>query len=286
MPSSIDFPFYFIENYLSSTIYNDLKKFYAQYENESFGNRIKSVDKKSHIIEFYKDQYSEKEDNFSVVTFEKLVFDKLNNEVLNSKQFIELGFKANFNNKVQIDAHASFLRVKINTLKNLKSFKDFPFLNSIIERFESVIDLYSTEQGTVSYKFFYSFDLLASNNIERKIKIEKLFSSLIETPSMINSSRKEFINAFTGQKVEKKIEWLVKAKRNKYTNKATLLYLFDKLIEDGHLSSKIALDLYKFLRYVFVDEYGNELKNFKNTRQNMSTNPDFKDRIDKIISSL
>lgn len=286
MPSSRDFPFYFIENYLSTTIYNDLKKFYSQYENESFGHRIKSIDKKSHIIEFYKDQYSEKEDNFSVVTFEKVVFYKLKDEVLKSKQFIELGFKTNFNNKVHIEAHANFLRVKIKSFRKLEAIKDFTFLKSIFDEFDSLINLYSEGEKTLSYSLLYSFDLLASNDIEKENKIQKLFDLLTQTPSMINSTKDEFFNAFTGKVVNDKIRWIVIGRKNKLTNKATLLYLFDELIEYKHLSREIIPDLYKFLRYVFVDVNGNEFKNLKNTRQQMSGNYDFKDRVDQIISSL
>ncbi len=286
MQSTIDFPFNYLEYYLSKTIYEDLSNFYSQYENESFGNRIKKIDKKTHTIEIYKDQYSENELSFSVTTFETKVNQIIKREVQKTKQFIELGFKNNFNNKVQIDAFASFLKVKIKNITKLKAFNDFAFLKPIFDGFERLIELYSAKEKNLRYNFLYSFNLLPSDNEEQKIKIEKLYNLLIETPSMINSSKKGFFSAFTGKEVNDKIQWIAKSRKSKLTNRTSLLYLLDKLIEKKHLSSGISLDLYKFIRYVFVDENGNELKNLKNTRQNMSDNPDFKDRIENIVSSL
>lgn len=79
---------------------------------------------------------------------------------------------------------------------------------------------------------------------------------------MINCTKDDFLNAFSGNEIIHGIEWLVIAK-NKKVSKHSLFYFINELINKSHLSKRILNDLSKYVKYTFRDNKGKELENLK-----------------------
>ncbi len=284
MQSTQDFPFGYFEKYLDKTIFKDLELFYSSYENEDFAHRIKKINKSEHTVKYYLDSYEEEKSKYGVFSFEKRIIQKFKEELLITKRFIELGFQNRFSDKKEVKAYADFLRIKISNVFNNKASKEFPFLLLYYQQLDSLIDQYSKQ--STNYSYSPSFVFIADSPEEQFSKINALYKLLNEKPSIITCSKEEFINAFTGKEIDEGINWLITGKNKKFVSKPSLLYFLDELINQGFLSRNIINDLYKFIRYVFRDHKGNELKYLKQSREAMSDNPTSKDRINTIISSL
>ena len=127
-----NFPLSFIETYLKKDIKNDLKQFYAQFENEDFGERIKSIDREKHIVQFMKDEYALGESDFEEVTFEQSIKAKLDKELIKAKRLIELGFKNCFIDNKDANRYGDFLMIQLGVLKKISTARDFPILNNFL----------------------------------------------------------------------------------------------------------------------------------------------------------
>ena len=281
MKSTVEHPFAFFDTYFEKEIHNDLKEFYQNITEELYFNHVDNIDRVKHTIKvlnlYHQDEIKS---DYITFSFEGAIKSKLTSEIKHSKNFIEQGFEKRFSDKKEVKAYANFLRIKLNFLSENKVFNEFSFLTTYFEEFYILINRYSKE--TKSYQFIPSFKLLADNPKE---KINTLFGLLTEIPSMINCTEEEFEKAFTGQEVEQGIHWLVIGK-SKQISKVSLFYLVEKLIEHEFISSSILVDLSKYVKYVFRDSKGDELKNLKQSKATYSKNVTAKARIDGIISSL
>lgn len=284
MESTAEFPLAFFDWYLENEIQRDLKKFYTNITEELYFNNTDEIDNVNHIIKVLNIHHDEVASEYITFSFEHSSKSKLKQEVKRAKEFIELGFQKRFSDKKEVRAYADFLRIKLNSLFSNSACKEFPFLLSYLGQLDSLIDQYSKQ--STNYSYTPSFVFIAKTPEEQLSKIKTLYKQLHEKPSVICCSLEEFINAFTGKEIDEGINWLITGKNKNYVSKPSLLYFLDELIDKRFLSRSIINDLYKFIRYVFRDHKGNELKNLKQSREAMSDNPASKDRIDIIISSL
>lgn len=275
MKSTLENPLAFFNEYFNSGIKKDL----IQYE-------IEKQEAKEHANFFSGDNISSdiktkpfKDSDF--FTVEEFIFRQTKKEIAISKNLIEQGFERRFSNNSEILSYSKFLRLK---LKQLTELNNSTYLKLIVKEFENFINYYNININT--YQSIYSLNLIAKTSLIQKNKIFKLYDLLTESPALINSSKEDFERAFTGKELKHKVVWLPISKRNKKPSKTSLLYFLDQLIDSNYLAKSVIHDLYKFIRYIFTDANGDELKNLKQTRQNMSENPDFKERIDLIITSL
>lgn len=285
MESTSNSPLAFFDNYLQKEIYDNLKNFYNLKDNflVQDGLLTAEFDKENHIIIFTNIGMVDKLPNTFKKDFNTSIKSRLDAELTKAILFIEQGFEKRFSEKKEVRAYQEFLKIKVNSISKNKAIEDFLFLNDYLEKINKVIGNYSIQ--TTNYQFTPSFNLLAENEEEQTILIDKLYLMLTETPSMINSNKEEFINAFTGKEVAKGIDWLVKGK-NKSISKVSLFYLINELINQDFLSRSILNDLNKYIRYVFRDDKGSELKNLKQSKATFSKSLTAKERIDTIISSL
>ncbi|QYJ68784.1 hypothetical protein [Flavobacterium litorale] len=284
MKSTAENPFAFFEWYLKKQIELDLEEFYKNITEELYFNNVDEIDKKTHKVRVLNISHKDNIDSeYLTFSFEGSIKRKLNNETQNSINFLEQEFQKRFSDKKEVKAYADFLRIKIKHIESFNAFKEFHFLNDYLSQIKDTINRYSTEVKL--YGFTPSFELLAENEKEQQDKIQKLYESLTESPSLINATKQEFFNAFTGKEVAYGIHWLVIGK-NKRVSKPSLFHFVIKLIDENHLSPSIIHDLNKYVLYTFRDNNGEELKNLKQSKSYVSKNPTQKDRIENIISSL
>lgn len=285
MESSLENPLGFFDWYLDNQINTDLKEFYYHITEELYHNNSEVVDKQNHVIKaqnIY--NLGDSKSEYITFSFEHHIKAKLKQEIRITINLIEQGIQNRFSDKNEVSAYANFLRIKITRLLDSATCNNYPFLISYFEQLESLIDRYSKQP--TNYSYTPSFNLIAESPKEQLSKIKKLYKLLIAAPAMIDGSQNDFIKAFKGKEIDGGINWLVKGKNKNFVSKPSLLYFLDELIDKKHLSRNIIHDLYKYIRYVFRDHNGNELKYLKQSREAMSDNPANKDRIDEIISSL
>ena len=268
MKSTLENPLAFFTDYINHGISSDLikykqeKKVVRDYANAFSGDHVPFDER---TLPF-------KESNF--FTIDEFIKREIEDEVNISKNFIEQGFEKRFSNNNELQSYSKFLNLKLAQLSEIDVTNQ---LTLILSEFKSFINHYAV--STTKYQFNYSFCLLKKNP-------SNLYNLLTEKPELIKCSKKDFINAFTSQEVRVKIKWLPISKRNKKPNKTSLIYFIDELINKGFLPSYMVHDVYKHIKYVFLDVNGEEFKHLKQSRQNMSENHDFKNRIDSVISSL
>ncbi|MFL0170182.1 hypothetical protein [Tenacibaculum maritimum] len=285
MKSTLANPFIFFDEYLEKGVYDDLKNFYDLKDDFLVQDGLITVefDKQNHIITFINNGMVDKLPDTYIKDFKSILKSKLDKETSITIQFIEQGFEKRFSDKKEVKAYQNFLNIKINTLSEKKAFNEFPLLQTHINKLTTIINKYTTH--TNNYQFIPSFNIVSENKEQQIELINKLFLLLTEKPSMINCSKEEFKNAFTGQEIESGIHWLVLGKNKSYS-KPSLFYLINALIDAEYLNKSIINDLNKFVAYVFRDNKGDYIKNIKQSKAYISKNPTSKDRIDDIISSL
>lgn len=281
MNSTKENPLAFFDDYFENQIYKDLENFYhpESYHNVDGVDSI-NWDKTNHIISI---TYIDQPNKLIYDKFEDRVIEKLDKEIKVSISFIEQNFKDKFSDKLEVNSIAEFLRIKLKTQRKYISINEFKFLDFYFTKIEKVLNSYSNR--IINYNFTLSFNLLSESSVSQMDKIEKLFSLLTQSPSLINCKKNEFKKAFTGKQLDEGIHWLVVA-RNNQTSKVSLFYFINQLILNNHLDSIILNDLNKYVKYVFRDFKGNEFKNLKQSKATFSQKTSSKDRIDDIISSL
>ncbi|MBU2949702.1 hypothetical protein KO493_03210 [Tamlana agarivorans] len=286
MKSTTENPLAFIEWYLTKQIYVDLDDFHSQKTNFLVQDGLIKIEKndiENHIIYFKNIAGVDGlEDNFQN-NFKNILKRTLDPEVEQSLFFVESGFQKIFSVKKEVKAYAELIRIKIRYIESLSAVKKFYFISDYLTKIKDTVDRYSTE--VKHYNFTPSFVLLAENEKDQQAKIERLFNLLTESPSLIDTSKEEFINAFSGKEVTIGVNWLVIGK-NKIVSKISLFYFIEELQKNNHLSNSIIHDLNKYVLYTFRDNHGQELKNLKQSKTTISNIPTQKDRIDTIISSL
>ncbi|CAA0240479.1 hypothetical protein [Tenacibaculum maritimum] len=286
MKSTAEHPFLFFDDYFENQIQKDLKEFYTNITEELYFNNIEEIDKVRHIIKVPNIHHKEKtQADYITFSFEGSIKSKLKREINITKNVIENEFQKRFADKKEVTAYADFLRIKLKQYYTNKNIEEFPFLKKYFDEITSLINQYSKQTIIISNESHYSFNLIANTTEEQFAVAEKLHNLLSETPAIIKCDKADFINAFTGKEINQGIYWLITGK-NKFTSKISLFYFIEELRKKQYLKSNIIPDLSKYIKYVFRDNHGNELKNLKQSKSTYSKSVTQKERIDTIISSL
>lgn len=169
-----------------------------------------------------------------------------------------------------IDKYKFLDQYRIIALRNIgeliiqeeELFPSFPALNFIVKEGENVIS-----------------------------KIETLYSLLI-SHSLISCTKEDFIKVFTGQKIDKGINWIAKSSKNNTTNKPLLVYFFRQLMDNRYIKASYRNDENHYLTTLFRNSDGSEFtsRQLSSAKYNMSDNKSPKssqqELIDDIISQL
>lgn len=129
-----------------------------------------------------------------------------------------------------------------------------------------------------------SFDWYGKDKEENLLQIKKLLELLTKSPPLIDCTEQEFINAFTNQPVKSGIKWLVTGP-SKQISKRSLFYLIDLLVNKELLDFQPS-EYNSKIEYVFRDQFGNGIKNIRQSKVRDTSKPALKDRIDDIIDEL
>lgn len=260
-------------------------EFFNHYQ-ESLGEKLIKIHEHEGLIDY------KEEDNIYTMSFAGWLYNecikKMGKSInlINDKVFELSTTDTDFKDYLNL----VYMKIGILVEKVETDFKEYPiiinFLNEMklkIKNIKDYRDFDNVRNNLVPNSF--SWDSL---NEEDKIhQIEKLYDLLTTNPPMIESSKEEFINAFTNKAVTVGIKWLVLAK-NKKTVKTSLFYLIDRLIEENFLENFPDVDYNSKIGYVFRDAVGGEFKNIRQSKygKSKSPNPILSERIDDIIENL
>lgn len=283
MHSTLDSPYGFFDYYFNIKVYEDLEKFYEDYS--SYGG-VEHIDRKKHIFTYSEKRsldYYHKRQSF---TFKEFLCEFYVKEIILSNDLVDQNLQSIFSDKKVVATYIDFLRIKINSFKKTKAYKEFDFVQEIIFKLESHIDKFGIFGNTTTLVASNcSFSLIVKDSESQVDLIGRFYKMMAKEMHLIDSTPEEFENAFTGKEVTVGIKWLVRGK-NKQISKVSLFYLIEELINNGFLSKSLFNDMNKHVKYVFRDNQGNEFKNLKQSKSTYSETVSSKEAINEIISSL
>ena len=278
-----------LKDYIKNHIDNDWSNFRDEIIEEVFDySGEDEIDIESHTASRRNWQTEETD----VYKFETVVRSKIDKEVQKVIKEIEANFqKIHIEKKSGVNGYSEYLKKDFKSIQDLKNYKIYQFLPGLLEEITATINRFIQNKNSDSNSRSpsNSFELLPIENTTLQItKIKKLFSLLIKAkPSpIIEATEEEFINAFTGKKVEKGVNWLILGK-NKQISKTSLFYFIENL-QRKHLKVRLSDNISNYIKYVFRDSKGEELKNLKQTKSsiNYSNKVTRQDDLNEVISSL
>lgn len=296
-------PLEYFQSLLEKDKSNELKETYISELIENYGSMIEKVDNENGIVTYWDFFYDESTDSQieGLVTydFNKSFNSTISSEFIKAKKSIDsivLSISYNGINPKE------FINIQILLLKDLfvkteSLYLDKPIvknaivglINYIQEKYlvEKIISINTSSPNLIDVED-YSEDSLNwdSLNPEDTIpNLEKLYDLLTKAPALINSTKSDFINAFTMRKITNGIKWLVIGK-NGSISKSSLFYFIEKLIEEGLITDVPSTLLNKKIHYLFRDPSNNRLKNIRQSKSTNSSSPSQKDRIDSVLNSI
>jgi len=279
--SSLEYPFAFLDWYLEIGFKEDLKNFYYS----PIESPIVVLDNIKHIIKCWSpDADQSVNGGYIVVSFEEVFQYKYNLELLNTKQYIEKSIVEHSQSADSKTLYLAYLTNKIKQLNKYEAVSNYLFLEKFIMDITTFIDSSEITKNT-QLSYTPSFNILPTTEKDQEQIITELYMNLTKSPSLISCSKEEFAKGFSGQELEVGINWLVLGK-NKQVNKVSLFYFINELIKLKLIDSAIINDLNKYVKYVFRDNNGKELKNLKQSKATISNNPSGFERLNKILSLL
>lgn len=296
-------PLEYFQSLLEKDKSNELKTIYISEIIEHYGSMIEKVDNENGIVTYWDFFYDESTDSQieGLVTydFNKSFNSTISSEFVKAKKSLDSIVLSISYNGI---SPKEFINIQILLLKDLfvkteSLYLDKPIvknaivglINYIQEKYlvEKIISINTSSPNLIDIED-YSEDSLNwdSLNPEDTIpNIEKLYDLLIQSPALIESSKEDFIKAFTMRKVTNGIKWLVIGKNGSFS-KSSLFYFIEKLIEEGLITDVPSTLLNKKIHYLFRDPSNNRLKNIRQSKSTNSSNPSQKDRIDSVINSI
>lgn len=302
METTIKNPLNFFQTLLEKDKYEELRESSFSEIIEFRGSSVEKIDSENGIITFWGSFYDQTTDDH----IEALVTHNFNDE-FNSKINWEFVVARESIDSFILDITTKgsnpkeFINFEVMLLKDLflktkLYYLDKPVVkNAIVGLINYVQEKYLTEKifslnikspNLIEVEDYseYSFNWDSSNPEDTIPNIEKLYSLLTQAPALIESSKVDFINAFTMRRVTNGIKWLVT--HSNQISKSSLFYFIDKLIEEGCITEVPSSQLNKKIDYLFRDSLGQKLKYIRQSKSTSTNNPAQKDRIDSILDSL
>lgn len=284
MKSTEIHPFLFFDNYFNKEIYSDYNDMLLELTEKLYFDSSDIIEKTNEYV-IVNNVYHQEDIPSDTLTFKfnDFIENKITSEIQISKQLIEKIFLNRMSDGLEIDGLLRFLKIKLESYRNIKAFNDFKLVGEIVKELLEFIKQFKRIE--IKHQHLYSFTFLANTPELKNQKLNYLYNKLTEKQPLIFCTKIEFLNAFSGKEIENGIHWLVKGK-SKVTSKVSLFYFMEELISHKFISPNIIPDLNKYVQYIFRDCDGNELKNLKQSKSTISQNTTQKDRIDSIISQL
>ena len=301
-------PLVFFEDLLEYDKSDELKDLFISnfLEEESNSIIIDNIDSEKGIIKYWGSYYDNQKnkyiDGITSNNFEVSFNAKINKEYKEAKSILD-------NSVVEIVSNGKnpneFLNIQMIILKSLYEKSDLFYLkkpavkNAIIALRDYIHSKYSIEIPKLSNQeqnsnhnanpdnyspLSFCWDSL--DNTERIEDLTKLYLLLVKNPSIIQCTKEEFINAFTQNKVEKGINWLLIGKNN-LVSKSLLFYFINYLNEESYIDTVSSTELNKKIKYVFRDNKGNILKHIRQSKNTSKDSLPFGyERLEIVFSAL
>ncbi|WP_417363317.1 hypothetical protein [Galbibacter sp.] len=153
-------------------------------------------------------------------------------------------------------------------------------LNNNIKHIHTVAPSIENPEDYSPHSFLWD----ALDNETREANLSKLYDLLTIQPKLIECQKEEFINAFSQKVVSNGIKWRVKGK-NGQISKSSLFYFITSL-NQGYIVEIPDTELNKRVSYTFRNAEGQPFINIRQSKNNVSANPEGKERIDQILKDV
>ncbi|MBR9855873.1 MAG: hypothetical protein GYB37_15060 [Algicola sp.] len=176
MESTLQAPYAFFEYFFNVTLYEECER---SKEDEEL-NEYK-----------YKDFYTTLTDYIGVPHTQELI---------KSKNFVEQNISNKLADSNELGQYLIFLKTKLSIFSETRAYQDFEFVRRYTKDLQEHLGKYGSTipKATIATNSELSFLLLGTNDDNVNSKVEKLFSQFVEHPPLIDCSKEEFTNAFTG----------------------------------------------------------------------------------------
>jgi hypothetical protein len=274
-----------LENDVSEKLINNFISDFVQ----NSGYNPHEIDNLEGIIKYYGPQVDEDGNHTSIVEitldFNSYFQNEINIETQKAKNIINSIIN---NLALENKSNIEYIQLLITLLdklilkKNI-TYSRFPIIKIKLEELYSFIDNYMPNNNL--YLDLFSFNWKEDEIYLAYEKIRMLYN-LLSTYKIINASESEFIKAFTYKEVKTGINWIDLAK-NGQTNKQSIFYLIEKLIDGGHIYQFPNHEYNKKINYVFRDNEGKPLINIRQSKNTFFENTSYSHAIiDQVLSQL
>lgn len=149
------FPFQKIHDFLDTGVDKKLEDFYNSFQNQFFGQRIKSIDKVKMEVHLLKDSFHDGEEDYSTHVFEKEIKHYLNSLIYISIKTIAEGVNICFTTNQSVYNHLDKLERQFNNILKHPKNKEFPFLKKQLFLLQNELDYYKKLDGVKSENEYY-----------------------------------------------------------------------------------------------------------------------------------
>ncbi|MDF0719998.1 hypothetical protein P0M11_08290 [Kaistella sp. PBT33-4] len=245
------------------SIDDEVQLFYSSFAVEAFAPRV-SINNETRVVSMLKDFHTEGEDEMQYFYFDDYfgmkILALIQEGIKNLQTAIE--FQKKLNNDlakyleiVKSDVREIFTETIVSKFNFLEKYKII--LNDNIELCFSAYQRKKRIRQPIEF-----IDAVAKSG---SAKIELLYTGLFEA-DFINCSKQQFLNILADPESGSGIPWLAKSSKNNTTNKALLIYLFRRLIDEKHIRSTFLNDENYYLTSIFRNRDGSHF-----TSQQLST---------------
>ena len=272
-----------LEAFLNSNKEIQFHTSFLPFQNDLYKNKIAEINDDKKYVKFI-----DKEGFHSTVFFDSWFITEACRKITAATNEIETEITKIVKSNSNPNEYLKFVSKRIGIILQKASANQnhknvLPFLKEFQRHFDKLKNFkdFSTSKDP---NLANSFDWYGKDSEENLVQIKKLYELLTKSPPLIDCQEQEFLSAFTNQPVKSGIKWLVTG-RSKQISKPSLFYLIDLLIE------KELLDFHNSeynskIEYVFRDQFGNTIKNIRQSKLSGTANPSGGDRIREIIDEL
>lgn len=209
LKSSIVYPLRELNAYLDTGIYNDLKDFYASFENEFIGHRIKSKDTENHSFQIYEEEYRMGESDFAVFSFENNIKYTFIDKIYDVIDRIEEGINICFISKQSIPNYLDKVERAFKSLLKNKSTQEFLFLNQYLKIIEGELEFYRNSENISEDNIIFKDSPFKIKDSIKRSFFYKLYD-ISQRHFIIDSdfSKEDFIDVFTEVETAKTIKFI------------------------------------------------------------------------------
>ena len=284
----------------------NLKRMMISDRLEFVGENLINVDTDRGIITSKEFSYNGSDfiENKFIWTFDKTFESQINSEILFLKQFIldKILEISSEGKDTKLFLEQLIIKFELYRLKAQSLYAPYSFVQKLLSSFliflveqqPKVVDTneristsatiypFATPASTNSNSSNSSFKWDLVNPEDAEEQLTKLYKLLVQSPSIIDCSMSQFIDAFTEKEVQTGIKWMLTSVKNRQPSKVSLIYFIKQLIDRSDLEDD-QINFNRKIEYVFRDYNGGTFQNIKQSKSQMSDTPDHHERIDELI---